>query len=328
MMVGGYGTSVKRDCKIDMSLNINPLGCSDKVLEVLKDTKSSEITDYPRINDSLIEAIAKYEGVNPENIAVCAGSDRCLEMIFSTFAEDISSVSFPVPSFPRYRSYMESNNLKYSCLDVSPFGKRSSEMFFSPASWLLIDSPGNPSGQIMKVDELCSLKKKYDFTVIDSALDDRKVPAELAGEDCFVVRSFSKLFGIAGMRIGYILSSESNIDKINRYLSPFEVTSLSQKAAKAALKDLTHVEKTREFIESEMRWMKTELSELGIQYSDSRSMNMVLKLDSDTQNKLFERGVNFVKGSEYPDLPDNCLRISLRSKKDNKRFIGFLKAVV
>lgn len=330
--VQSYAPEEREDYRADFSLNENPLGCSEKVLKALEDLKKEEIADYQPLRKPLVERIAEYEDVSEENIIVSAGSDKCLQTIASCIFKPEKKVAYPSPSFPRYSFYarfMDSEPLE---IRYPLFNGRSAEGIVKEAEdadYLIIDSPSNPSGYCFSDEELEFIADSFEgHLIIDGALDNGSIDAErFLRDDVFLVKSFSKYFGMSGLRIGYIVTEERNASLIDSVISPFEVGIAAQKAAEVALEDKDHLKKSSDYIEKERIRLKKGLEQLGIRYTDSESTNMVAELDTQIQEQLEEAGINFTKGEDYRGLPDNTVRLGVRTEEENKILLSELEDI-
>jgi histidinol-phosphate/aromatic aminotransferase/cobyric acid decarboxylase-like protein len=203
------------------------------------------------------------------------------------------------------------------------FGSRSIEKFLKSSNdsdILILDSPSNPTGLRFSQTELEKLvSEKEKPVILDMALSEGAYnTSRLITDNSFIVKSFSKYFGLPGMRIGYVISAEENIQKLKSLVSPFEIDAVAQKAAKAALEDRNHILKSREHISSERKRIKSKLNQLSIEHSNSQSTNMVLKLPVETQEQLTKEGINITEGRDYKGLPSDTFRIGIRTEKKNQ----------
>jgi len=328
-----YAPEERQSYRADFSLNENPLGCSENVLESIKSIDESQINQYQPINQSLIQKIADYEGVESENVIISAGSDKCLQTIALALFKKDQKLAFPTPSFPRYRFYAKLMDSNYKEIEYDLFEGRGKDDILEKASdsdHLIIDNPSNPTGHRFSSEEIKRFSSSYEGNLIlDMALEDNSLDIQpIIEDDNFVVKSFSKFMGIAGLRLGYIISSEENIDKLKPIVSPFEVNSVAQIAGEEVLEDIEHLKKSKKYIEEERKFLKDRMDKLDVEYTDSESTNMVLKLEKDKQEELRNRGINFTSGENYRGLPDNVVRMGIRSEDENRVLVEELKDVI
>ena len=330
--ISDYAPDERKDFQADFSLNENPLGCSKKVLESIRNIDESEITEYQPIDKKLVDKIAEFEGVNPENILVSAGSDKCIQLTSTALLRKGQKIAYPKPSFPRYEFYIRRMECKKHPITLPIFGSRNIKRFqkLPDSDLLILDNPSNPMGLKFSQKELENLVTRNNKPVIlDMALTDGAYQvSNLLTENTFIVKSFSKYLGLPGLRIGYIISTEENIRKLKSLTSPFEVTSIAQLAAKKALEDRKHLRETRKHVSRQRRKIKSGLDKLSIQYSDSKSTNMVIELPLDMQEKLIQEGINLTKGIKFKGLPQNTARIGIRTQKENDLLLQKIEELV
>lgn len=331
--VDRYAPKERQNYKADFSLNENPLGCSEEVMSEIKSLDKQAITNYQPIKRELLEKIADYEGVEPENLVISAGSDKCLQTLALAMFKKESTISYPVPSFPRYRFYVKLMSSNFDEIEYPLFGGRNIENILKEAKdsdFLIIDTPSNPAGYKLSDNELNTVSEEFEGKLIlDMALEDNGAEIGPVIENGhFIVKSFSKFMGLAGLRLGYIITSKKNAEKLRSIVSPFEINSVAQIAGKKILEDSSHLEKSREFIQKERDRIKTELDDLGIEFTDSKSTNIVLRLSKSNQEKLSNAGINFTAGEKYRGLPDDVIRIGIRTEEENSLLLKHLDRIL
>ena len=144
-----------------------------------------------------------------------------------------------------------------------------------------------------------------------------------------IVKTFSKIYGLAGLRIGFAMGDSEIIDKIQKPREPFNVNSLAQSAAVAAMDDEEHLEKSFQMNISGMLFLKTEIAKMGLKIYPSHANFILLDFGCPAKNiyeELLKRGV-IVRPLENYNLP-NCLRITVGTQDENERFISGLKEVL
>lgn len=326
----------------DLSLNINPYGVSKKVLTKLNNLDPNKISHYYPENQELIEEIASYLNITKENVMIGDGCDGCLHMIANTFIEEGDEVIIPTPTFHRYEFhtklvggkpiFIPMENFELSAKDVlAKITKRTKIIFLC--------NPNNPTGRIInqKVKEEI-IKNFGGLVVVDEALADAtdiNGPSLLKKYDnLVVVRSFSKTFGLASLRIGYIISNPLIIEEIKKTSSPFQVNGVAQELALEALKDKEHILKSREYINKNRERLISSLEKLGLKCSESVTTNFLVDISpisSDSTefvNKLKDKGI-YVTDAKVFRLPSNkYIRVSVASEKENEIFIKEIEKLV
>jgi len=251
----------------DLSLNINPYGVSKKVLLKLKSIDSNKISHYYPENQNLIEEIASYLKVPNNNIMISDGCDGCLHMITNTFIEKDDEVIIPIPTFHRYEFhtklfggkpiFVQMNNFEISSKDVLDKVNEKTKIIF-------LCNPNNPTGKNIdpKIKEEI-IKNFSGLVVVDEALADA---TNVNGssflknyDNLILVRSFSKTFGLASLRIGYIVSNPNIINEIKKTASPFQVNGVAQELAEEAIKDKEHVINSKKYINKNRQRLISDL---------------------------------------------------------------------
>ena len=144
-----------------------------------------------------------------------------------------------------------------------------------------------------------------------------------------IVKTFSKIYGLAGLRIGFAMGDNEVIAKIQKPREPFNVNSLAQSAAVAAMDDKDHIEKSFQLNNSGMLFMKTEIAKMGLKIYPSHANFILVDFGCAARNiyeELLKRGI-IVRPLENYNLP-NCLRITIGTQDENERFVFELKEVL
>lgn len=325
----------------DLSLNINPFGVSEKVMKKLKELDRSKIFHYYLENKRLLDLIADYVQVKPENIMIGDGCDGCLEMIAKTFIVKNDSVIIPIPTFHRYEFHTKLMGGKVVLVPMENFllsaetvlkeaNKNSSKLIF-------LCNPNNPTGMELNEREKFELIKHFPgLVVIDEALADITSVngSRLIQEhkNLIIVRSFSKSFGLASLRIGYIVADKEIINYIKKVSSPFKVNGIAQELAIEALQDKEHLKESVKFLNEERGYLITELEKIGLSCTKSTTTNFlvnVAKLGSvkSVIQRLAEKGVLITDASFFRVPEDKYIRVAVSSKEENKYFIKAMKEI-
>ena len=203
-----------------------------------------------------------------------------------------------------------------------------------------LDNPNNPLGSMVKKEDVERLVKSAPedtIVVIDEAyheyIDRTKTPDSVGyvreGRNVIVLRTFSKIYGLAGLRIGYAISKPEIIDVLNRVRLPFNVGRLSQIAALAALDDEEHVERSRKLVEKEREFLYQEFEKLEIPYIRSETNFITIDTGKDGQEvfkELQRRGVIVRPLTPY-GLPTH-IRITIGTHEQNIKLMEALREVL
>lgn len=327
--------------KADLSLNINPFGVSEKVMKRLKNLEASKIFPYYLENPKLLDLIAGYVKVKPENILIGDGCDGCLEMITKTFIVKNDSVIIPIPTFHRYEFHTKLMGGKVILVPMENFSlsaeKVLKEATKNNSKLLFLCNPNNPTGMELNQTEKIELIKHFPgLIVVDEALADITSVNEskLISEhkNLIIVRSFSKSFGLASLRIGYIVADKEIIDYIKKVSSPFKVNGVAQELAIEALQDPDHLKNSIKFLKEERDYLITELERIGLPCTKSTTTNFLVniaKLGSvkSVIQRLTEKEVLVTDAGYFRVPEEKYLRIAVSSKEENRYFIKAIKEI-
>ncbi|MNQ91438.1 Histidinol-phosphate aminotransferase 2 [compost metagenome] len=327
-----------------LASNENPLGPSPLALEAIQ----AYLTDIHRYPDAetvqLREIIAEKRGIKPEQVLVTNGGDELITLLSETYLEPGDEVIVPSPTFSEYE--FGANLLGASIVHV-PLG----ENFRYEVDTLLaavttrtkmiyICSPNNPTGTYMTKKDLHRLVKSlpthvlviFDgayshFVTADDYCDGLALVQE--GYPVVVLQTFSKIYGLAGIRVGYGIADAGILERIRQVKEPFNVNMLAQVGAAAAIQDDQHLVATRSNNAAVREELYTELRTLGLPFTPSMSNFVLVDLGPQAKtiyDNLMSRGVIVRYGGGW-NLP-NHVRISIGTSEDNAVLIQALKQIV
>jgi histidinol-phosphate aminotransferase len=326
---------------IALDKNEIPWSLDDKVLEALiKRIKAMEFNRYPDSGCvALKKAISKYTGIDTSSIGVGNGSDELINVVLQTFIEPGDTITVQNPTFSMYKIYGSicgARILEYnpdSSFEIkleeyiACLQKENPKMAF-------LCNPNNPTGKRLELAEIEQILKNFSgVVVVDEAYYEFSglTAAELLPkyENLVILRTFSKAFGLAGLRVGYMLADPSVISCIDRVRSPFNVNAFAQVAAEEVLKNMDIVAERIEIIKAERKRLRALLGRLeGLQCFESWSNFILLRsaYAGEIYKKLKDAGI-YIKGFSAPILKD-CLRVTIGSPEENERFYGIVKEVL
>jgi histidinol-phosphate aminotransferase len=341
-------SDVKREFGLDdvikLASNENPLGPSklaqQAILEALND-----VNRYPDGGAvSLKEALSHVYGVPTEQILVGNGSDDLIKLISETFLHPGDEVVVPSPSFSQYWFGAQLMDAKTVAVPLKEGFEYDLEAMLCAVTEktkiLYLCSPNNPTGTYIRKADLQSFLDKVPasvLVVLDEAYNEYVTAEDYAqgidflkqGYNVLVMRTFSKLYALAGLRLGYVLGRPEVLDAINRTREPFNVNMLAQVAAVAALGDLEHVEASRRQNRQGYEQLKAGLEQLG--YSVVPTQGNFLIFDTGMDDKklfdaLLREGV-IVRSGTALGIP-GYLRVSIGLPEENDRFLAAFEKVV
>jgi histidinol-phosphate aminotransferase len=200
---------------------------------------------------------------------------------------------------------------------------------------VFIANPNNPTGTINKRDEFDRMMKKIPdgvLIVVDEAYYEYVADPDYAdsmkhfkaGRDILILRTFSKIYGLAGLRIGYGIANKDIVIEMNKLRPPFNTSSLAQKAALGALQDTDHIHSSRAINEQGKKYLYKELDALGMKYVPTEANFIYMPLEQDS-NELYKKLLR--EGIIVRPMGPAEIRVTIGLPDENKRFIESLKKV-
>lgn len=337
---------VKRQLKlkevIKLASNENPLGSSPLAKSKIKKILSS-INRYPDGNCFYLRgALAKKLRVKSTNLIFGNGSDEIIDMIIKTFVEEDENILTADITFLEYEIISRINNrgvtsvpLRYFKYDLEAMKKKIN----NKTKVIFIANPNNPTGTYVtryEIDEFMKDIADNIIVVFDEAydlfIDVDDFPRSLSylqNRNIIVLKTFSKAYGLAGLRIGYAITKPEFVSYMERVRQPFNVNTLAQAAAMAALKDEKFIKKTREAVLKGRRFLSNSLERLGIGYIPSVANFILIDVGKDgvgVARSMLKFGVIVRDMNQYG--LKNFIRVTVGTKKENQRFIKVLRKVL
>ena len=288
---------------IKLASNENPLGPSPKALEAMT-LALPELHRYPDADASkLKQAIAEAYNVVPEQLIVTNGGDQLITLVSEAFLDSEDEVMVPEPSFSEYRF---GGLLMGAAVKGVPL---KSDFTYDVAAILAavtaktkivyLCSPNNPTGTILtraELEYILDTLPKRVLVVMDAAYSHYTTSADYCdgvefvrkGYPLIVLQTFSKIFGLAGIRVGFGIAPVSIIQSVVQVKEPFNVNSLAQAAAMAAICDHKHVEQSSQLVKEERIRLYSALRLLGLNYTESMSNFILVELGSEAKS-IYER---------------------------------------
>ncbi len=328
---------------VKLASNENPLGASPKAVKaILKHAASSNY--YPDGNCYyLLQALSAVTGFKPEEIIVGNGSDEILVMLAAAFLNPGDEIVMAEPSFSEYdfaSMMMDAKAVKVPLKNFTHDLKAMARAVTPRTKIIFVCNPNNPTGTIVAREEveawLQALPENI-LVVFDEAyyeyVDNDRYPQSLEyvrqGKNVVVLRTFSKIYGLAGLRVGYGIAHREIVAAMNRVRQPFNVNNLAQKAALAALDDQEFVAKSKESVSEGKKYLYEALEEMGLFYVPTEANFIFIDTGMDCGKlfpRLLQKGIIIRTGDifNYPTF----IRLTVGTMRDNERFITALKEVL
>ncbi len=323
---------------IDSSASLVPFDPPKLILDILiSEIKNLGFRYYPEANlNSLKEIIGEFHQINPDNILPGNGAS---ELITWAGYEASKFGASCIPS-PGFADYERSLNCWNASFDYSELPKNWSNSFpqtfpLSPICDVIwITNPHNPTGQLWDKKSLEIILKKYKLVICDEAFlsitpngeKESLIPLTKSYDNLLVIRSLTKLFNIAGLRLGYVIGSSKRLKKWNYKRDPWPLNSFAIKAGIELLSNKIFYKewttKIHNWVNTEKNWVSNELSKITNLKVHNSSTNFFLieskfSLSSNI-HYLEKKGILIRECNSFKFLNENWARISLQSRKNNK----------
>ncbi len=338
---------------IKLASNENPLGPSPLALKAIIDnlTSSNSLNRYPDGSGYYIKkALSERFNVREDEIILGNGSNELIDIAVRTFLQPGDNAVMAHPSFIVYQMAVQAiggRPVQVPLKDYKHDLDAMADAVTLKTRMLFIANPNNPTGTINKRSEFDRLMDRLPggiLVVTDEAYYEYVTDPDYAdsmkhfrdGRDILILRTFSKIYGLAGLRIGYGIARQDIISEMNKLRPPFNTNSIAQNAALWALKDDNHVKHTREINEQGKKYLYRELDSLNLKYIPTEANFIYILLGQDNPplpplvkggagglyNELLRQGV-IVR----PVGPEE-IRVTIGLPEENKRFIEALKRVI
>jgi len=325
---------------VKLASNENPLGASAKAVAAARAVLDT-IGIYPDGNGhALKDVLASRYAVAHDQIVLGNGSNDLLELAARSFLTVGDKVIYSAHAFAVYALATQSAGATGITVAAKDFGHDLEAMHATAvaqgAKMIFIANPNNPTGTFLSGERLLKFLRalpKNILVVLDEAYNEylpdscRYDSVSWLAEfpNLIITRTFSKAYGLASLRVGYALGNSQVIDMLNRVRQPFNVNSVAQAAAVAALQDEAFVQKTVELNQHGMKQIVEGLTSLGLKYIPSFGNFVSFKINDAAlmYRRLLELGVIVRPIANY-DMPD-WLRVTIGLKTENEKFLSALQ---
>ena len=327
---------------IKLASNENPLGPSPKALGAIRD-KLADLNLYPDGDCFYLKnGLAKKLGVAPEQLIFGNGSNELIELAVRTFMRAGDEVVMARQAFIVYPLVVQAAGGVSKVVPLRDFAhdlKAIAEAITPKTRLVFLANPNNPTGTIFRRSDWEQFLERVSdevLVVVDEAyfeyVGDPDYPNSLSyhqsGKTILTFRTFSKLYGLAGLRIGYGVGSKESIGLMQRVRQPFNVNAPAQWAALAALDDGDHVRNTLEVNRQGMAYLKEEIAKLGLEQVPSHANFILMRVGSGNEvfQQLLAQGV-IVRPMGVYEFPEH-IRVTVGTMAENQRFIEALRRII
>jgi histidinol-phosphate aminotransferase len=322
--------------KLRFDFNENTVGCSPRVVEALKRSLEPPLLAvYPEYSQAK-SALAGYFRVKPEQVLFTNGTDEAIQLFINTYVDSGQEVLLLKPSYAMYRFYAEVAGAKIREVEYEPPGmefplEKLLHAVTLETRAVILANPNNPTGtgvSLLGIERILRRARKatvlvdeayYEFSGVTALNEIGRVP------HLFVSRTFSKVFGMAAMRLGCLFSHQANIQFLHKAQSPYSVNSLAVLAAQTAIEDTAYVQNYVAEVLAARQLLCLALEKLGIRYVPS-SANFVLAEFGEraipARDALRERGI-LVRDRSY-EIP-GCVRLTVGTREQTRKLLAALE---
>ncbi|KON31310.1 hypothetical protein AC477_04270 [miscellaneous Crenarchaeota group-1 archaeon SG8-32-1] len=340
------------DQLIDFSISTNPLGAPETALESIRQNLNL-VKHYPDPDPKwLLEALAKSAGVEPNNIILGNGSTELIYLFNEVFLENGYEAVIPIPSFSEYKAAIERFGGTMTFLKCDPeknfqLNIQELEKTISKKTRIIfLCNPNSPTGALYEKSEILKIIKfaaeRNIFVFLDEDyidfVDDNKrySMAEYVNEykNLFVLRSLTKFFGLAGVRIGFGIGSSDLVTVLKNVMMPWSVNILAMFATVSAIEDTNFIKKSRILVSNsrkEMRelfktvpWLKVYPSETNFLLIEIIRNGLTSTL---IRESLAKKGFLIRDCKDFDGLNNRFFRVTVRHPEENKRLIQQIKSL-
>ncbi len=308
-------------------------------------SKLGSISEYPDSDSvNLRKALQWYCKINYEQIVIGNGGTEIIYNFCKAFLSKKTSVLIPIPTFGEYEAAAKLSGCKITFfktmnleLDLDNFIKK-----IPRKGCVFVCNPNNPTGKLLSKRNLLKIiqatKKKSSLVFVDESFIEL-VPKSNQSvikfvkkfSNLFILRSMTKSFGLAGIRVGYGIGSKQIISVLNNLKIPWNVSGLAQHAAGAALCSTSYLNKAKKIIKKESQYLRNSISKIdGFECHDAAANFILIKTKQKSktiQKKLLKKKILIRDCSSFRGLNNNYIRIAVKTRKENKKLVKALEKI-
>ena len=328
---------------IKLASNENPLGPSPLGMAAIQKSVS-QVNLYPDGNAYYLkEELANHWGIAPKNLILGNGSNDVLQIIGETYISPGDEVIYSESAFVVYMLVAKIFGAKSIVTPMCGYShdlEAMADAITDRTKVIFIANPNNPTGTMVTKDEterfmkrvpdhvLVAFDEAY-YEYVDRSDYPQTLPYVYEKRNVIITRTFSKIYGLAGLRVGYAIAKPEIIETMNRVRQPFNCNSLAQVAARAALKDVEHVRRSQQINAIGKAYLYDAMNELGLEYVESEGNFILVHFDrvgQEVADALMRKGiiVRPVAGYGFP----NSVRVTIGVPDENARFVRALNEVL
>lgn len=339
------GDLYSRPIQLDFSANTNPFGTPESVRRAVVES-ADLLNQYPDpYCRELVAALSDFEQV-PQEFILCGCGAAELIFSFCTAVKPKKALEL-APTFSEYSSALEAVGCEIERYPLSKEnGFRLTEHFLdslqnSECDVLFLCNPNNPTGQIIEPVILGEIAQICHERGIRLFLDECFLDLSDQGRDLsqknklneypglFILKAFTKSYGMAGLRLGYCLSADRDLlTAMGRSVQPWNVSLPAQMAGVAALKEVEFLRKTRLEIQTQRKWLEEQFAALGFYVCPAQANYLLLYHKLPIYARLLERGILVRDCSNYHGLEHGWFRVAVRREQENRVLMDAVRSIL
>jgi len=321
---------------VKLNTNENPYPPSPAVMEAIRDISEEQMRRYPDPHGNKFrKAAAEVNGVGPDYIMCCNGGDELLKIAIRAFCDENRPLAYPVPTYSLYPVLANLQNCKAIEAPFDSEFNLPAKLAAAGASLTIVCNPNAPTGSFVSVDEMKPLAGKLSgVLLIDEAYvdfaEDNCAALVKDFDNVIILRSMSKGYCLAGIRLGYAIAQPALIAGLMKVKDSYNVDAVAITAATAAIRDQAYFQQNIKKVKDERARLTQQLRDLGFNVPDSSGNFVLAKCKNHKAVEIYEKLVErkiYVRYFAYPNLNDK-LRITVGTSEQNDKLLVALKEIL
>lgn len=321
-----------------LDFNENTEGCSPRVLERLQQITVEDLAKYPE-REPVEELVAQHLGLAAEQVLLTNGMDEAIHLLCETYLEPTDEAMVVTPTFGMYGIYSGATSARVINVQCDADFRFPLEKILraitSATRMIAIASPNNPTGTVASAEQLLQIAgaAPHAAVLVDEAYFEfhgqTVIPELPRTPNLFAARTFSKAYGLAGLRIGILFGRREQMSLVRRVSSPYSVNAVALAALPIALADREHTRSYVETVKRERKRLGDELRGAGICYWPSHANFLLLRIGDrhrEFVSAMRARGILVRDRSADPGC-DGCVRVTIGTSKQMDQLIAAIREV-
>jgi histidinol-phosphate aminotransferase len=321
-----------------LDFNENTVGCSPRVLARMRALDAETLARYPD-REPVEHEVARFLGLDAPQLLLTNGVDEAIHLLCSTYLEAGDEAIIVMPTFAMYSIFAQAAGAKVVEVRSGPDFAFPSEALLTKISprtrFIAVANPNNPTGAAVSEEILLQIADAAPqaAVLVDEAYFEFHGETLLARErpsNLFVARTFSKAYGLAGLRIGVLVGDPLQMAMVRRVASPYNVNAVALAVLPEAFQDTAYVEHYTAEVRRNRKLLEQEISALGLHYWPSRGNFVLVRigpLHNDFMHSLRDRGI-LVRDRDSDPGCEGCVRLTVGSDEQMRTLIAALRCVV